>query len=78
VINFGLISLVCYSWGRSKLFLSILPFIQRFVDSKTGLDFNHELTSFNPKMGYSMHVFIHAEGGEVALAGRRKRGLGEQ
>lgn len=28
-------------------------------------DFNNELTSFNPKMGYSLHMFIHAEGGQV-------------
>lgn len=41
-------------------------------------DFNNELTSLNPKMGYSLHVFLRVEDGQGALEGRKKRGLGEQ
>lgn len=73
MINLGLISLFCYSWDRSNLLLSNLPFIQRLVHMANT---NPELACFDPEMGYSMHVLVPAGGGQVALEGRKKNGLG--
>lgn len=39
---------------------------------------NPGLAHFNPGMGDSMHVLIPAGGGQVALEGRKKNGLGGQ
>lgn len=60
-----------------KHFVTYLK-IHVFKDWSTVAIFNPELIIFNPEMGYSMTVFLCAAGGQAALEGKEKRGLGEK